>query len=360
VAYEERKSIIQQLQEIRGSRVISYICSDRQTRIPIPGMGTQLASEPQLIIDDHLRSIGKVDKIDLFLYTRGGETSAVWPFVNSIREFCDGFSVLVPFRAHSGGTLICLGADEVVMGPFGELSPIDPTTGNQFSPIDKLNPKQRLGISVEDVVSYISLAKDENKVGIVDERNILEVFKALSQEVHPLALGNVQRVHTHIRLLGHKLLALGSHKVEGKKADEIVDILTEKLFSHAHAIGRREAQELLGSEIVDYASKEEERGMWELFEQYAQALSLRTRFNLKEYMGDQVQREITVTGAFLESDSMSHIFQCTSIINQRSELPPNFQIQVQAGQPIPLIAGFPTTFNIRFLSEGWKNNEEGI
>lgn len=360
MSYEDRKRVIERVQEIRNSKVISYVCGDRQTRIPIPGMGTQLASEPQLIINEHLLSIGKVEKIDLFLYTRGGETSAVWPFVNSIREFCSSFSVLVPFRAHSGGTLICLGADEIVMAPFAELSPVDPTTGNQFSPVDKLNPKQRLGISVEDVISYISLAKDEHKVGITDESGVLEVFKSLAQEVHPLALGNVQRVHTHIRLLAHKLLALGSHKVDDKKADEIVDVLTEKLYSHSHAIGRREAQSLLDSTLVKFPSDEESQLMWELFEQYAEVLALRERFNIKEYMGGQNQRDITVIGAFLESEDMSHIFECTSMIYQRSELPSNFQIQVQAGQPIPLIPGFPTGFNIELVSEGWKSNERGV
>lgn len=360
MSYQDRKRVIKQLEDVTGSKVISYVCCDRQTKVPIPGMSTQLASEPQLIIYDHLLSIGKVDKICLFLYTRGGETSAVWPLVNSIREFCNIFSVLVPFRAHSGGTLICLGADEVIMGTFGELSPVDPTTGNQFSPIDKLNPKRRLGISVEDVISYISLAKDKEKVGITDEHNILEIFKTLSQEVHPLALGNVQRVHTHIRLLAHKLLALGSHKVDAKKADEIVDTLTEKLYSHTHALGRREAQALLSSDLVKVPSDEESRLMWELFDQYAQVLNLRERFNIKGFIGNQTQKEIMVTGAFLESENMSRIFQCTSMIYQRSELPPNFQIQVQPGQPVPLLPGFPTGFNVELVSEGWKINEEGI
>ncbi|MEW6231628.1 MAG: hypothetical protein AB1566_04855, partial [Chloroflexota bacterium] len=349
------------IEKVRDSKVISYVTGDRLTRIPIAGMGTQLASEPQLLVYDQLRRIGKVRKLDLFLYTRGGETDAVMPFVNAIRERCDIFGVLVPFRAHSGGTLICLGADEVVMGSFGELSPIDPTTGNQFSPTDELNPKARKGISVEDVTSYMALAKDRNKVGIADEKNVLEVFRILSQAVHPLALGHVNRVHTHIRLLAEKLLRVGQNrKLDDKKAKKIVDALTEKLYSHTHAIGRQEAQQLIGADIVKFASEEEERLIWDLFEEYAAAMSLRQRFNIKEFMGEQLQREITVNGAFLESANMSHIFQCTSVITQRSELPPNFQVQVQAGQPIPLIPGFPTQFNIELIREGWQPNEGGV
>jgi len=360
MAHQERKKIIEAIQESRGSKVITYVMGDRQTRVPIAGMGAKLASEPQLLVYDHLRAMGKVKKIDLFLYTRGGEVDSVMPLANAIREFCEIFSVLVPFRAHSGGTLICLAADEIVMGPFGELSPVDPMTGNQFSPVDELNPKARKGISVEDVTSYIALAKDKNKVGLQGEAHILEVFKTLSQQVHPLALGHVNRVHAHIRMLAHKLLKLGQTRhIDEKEANEIVDTLTEKLYSHTHAIGRREAQQLLGPDIVKFASQEEEGMLWAMFEEYAGTMNLRERFNIREFMGDELKKEISVSGAFLESEKMSHVFECTSTITQRSELPPNFQVQVQAGQAVPLIPGFPRQFSVDLIREGWKSNEGG-
>jgi hypothetical protein len=39
--------------------------------------------------------------------------------------------------------MICLGADEIVMGKMGEISPVDPTTANVFNPIDPINPDGR-------------------------------------------------------------------------------------------------------------------------------------------------------------------------------------------------------------------------
>lgn len=358
---ERRVQLIKEIESKRNSNVITYVTGDRQTRIPLAGMGTQLATEPQLLVYDQLRDIGKVEKLDLFLYTRGGDMDVVMPFVNAVREFCDKFCVLVPFRAQSAGTLICLGADEIVMGPFGELSPIDPTTGNQFSPIDEQNPRARKGISVEDVTSYLALAKDGGKFGIEEEENILEVYKQLSQTVHPLALGHVNRVHTHIRLLAHRLLTLGNHrKLNDKKVDEIVDTLTEKRYSHTYSIGRREAQEIIGDNIIKFATLAEEKLMWSLFEEYAETMSLRDRFNISDYMGNELRKDITVNGAFLESKKLSHTFQCTSVIRQQSVLPPNFQVQVQAGQPIPLIPGFPTAFNVELIKEGWQVNKGGV
>lgn len=359
MSFSERKELIQKIQGKRNSKVISYVTGDRQSRIPVPGISTKLSSEPQLLIYDQLRKIGKTDKIDLFLYTRGGETDTVLPVVNAIRQFCDKFSVLVPFRAHSGGTLICLGADEVVMGTFGELSPVDPTTGNQFSPVDEINPKSRKGISVEDVISYINLAKDTEKVG-VNKENILEVFKTLSQAVHPLALGHVNRIHIHIRLLAKELLKLNRIKKLGDdQINKIVDTLTEQLYSHTHSIGKDEARIILGEQVLLFADDDEDNLMWDLFEEYTKLMSLRERFNINEYMGNDLSKEIKITGAVLESEDLSHLYSCTSNIIQRSELPPNFQIQMQPGQPIPLIPGFPVNYNIQLIREGWEVNEEG-
>jgi hypothetical protein len=161
VAREQRLQAIQALEQQRNSRVISYFLSDRESFPPgLPGLAALLASEPQLLFVDILRDLGHVPRLDLFLHTRGGTTESVWPLVTILREYCDHLAVLVPFRAHSAGTMICLGADEVVMSDFAELSPIDPTTGNQFNPRDPVNPTAQYGISVEDVVAYFELAKD--------------------------------------------------------------------------------------------------------------------------------------------------------------------------------------------------------
>ena len=89
--------------------------------------------------------------------------NAVWPIVSLFREFDENFEVLVPFRCHSGDTLVALGTKKIVLTPLSELSPIDPTTGNQFNPSDPSNPSARLGISVEDVVAYRTFVLDQFK-----------------------------------------------------------------------------------------------------------------------------------------------------------------------------------------------------
>ncbi|MBN2003921.1 MAG: hypothetical protein JXA21_11245 [Anaerolineae bacterium] len=365
MGYQQRAEIIQQIEKLRGSKVVTYFNSDRRSFPPgssLPALTTQLSTEAQIILYEQLRILGKTDRIDLFLYTRGGEVDSVWPLVSIFREYArEKFSVLIPFRAHSAGTLICLGADQIVMGEAAELSPVDPTTGNQFNPLDEGEKRSRKGISVEDVTSYMELAKDDAKVGLQDSNHILEVFKRLSQEVHPLALGNVNRAHTQIRILADKLMRL--HFVEEEEAvhiGRIVDQLTKGLYSHNHALNRKETQELLGKELVSYASDEEENLLWKLYEAYAQTLHLRETFCRDTLISDETQQEHTIDGGFIETREKSFIYRAKCQLELHSQLPQNVQMQLPPGQPMPLIPGFPVAIDVKVTSVGWENNQEGV
>ena len=365
MAFAERMEIIKQLQDLRNSRVVTYITSDRRafpSGFSLPALTAKLATEAQIFLYDQLRSLGRSNNLDLFLYTRGGQTDSVWPLVSIFREYAlEKFSVLVPFRAHSAGTLICLGADEVVMGEAAELSPIDPTTGNQFNPVDEIDEHTRRGISVEDVTSYMELAKDPAKVGLQDSDHILEVFKRLSEEVHPIALGNVNRVHSQIRILADKLLKLHLIEEEEKaRIEDIVDQLTKSLYSHTHAINRNEAKEILGGSLVVAAEGDEHSLLWQLYEEYAKTLQLRETFCKDTLIDpDKPQQELTLTSAFIETEECSLAFRSRCRISLSSKIPQGVQVQIQSGQPVPLIPGLPIQIDMKVLSMGWEVNEEG-
>ena len=55
-------------------------------------------------------------------------------------------------------------------------------------------PGLLIPIGVEDVTAFLKLVKDE--VGITHEDELVQTFIALTEKVHPLALGNVQRSHS--------------------------------------------------------------------------------------------------------------------------------------------------------------------
>ena len=76
--------------------------------------------------------LGDVAKapIDLFLNTSGGQTDATEAIVSLLQSTSDDIRVIVPHSAKSNGTMICLTANEIIMGPPSELGPIDPSIGN--------------------------------------------------------------------------------------------------------------------------------------------------------------------------------------------------------------------------------------
>jgi hypothetical protein len=134
----KRAALIHDIERERGSRVIAYICSDR------PGASGQIGEDAVGTMYDHLRPIGKVEAIDLYLYSRGGAVEVPWRIVSMLREHCSKLGVLIPYRAQSAATLIALGCDEIVMGSKAELGPIDPAlTGGRLT-IDNAPAEQAI------------------------------------------------------------------------------------------------------------------------------------------------------------------------------------------------------------------------
>lgn len=63
---------------------------------------------------------------DLLVETRGGETDAAEAMISVLMQTKHPFRAIIPNRAKSNGTLICLAAECLMMGPTSELGPIEP------------------------------------------------------------------------------------------------------------------------------------------------------------------------------------------------------------------------------------------
>ncbi len=109
-----KKDLIQQLERERNSRLITYITGDR------PPFATKIAGDVVPLLSKHLEKVGKIKKISLMLYTSGGDMLAPIRIVKLIRNHCNEFEIIIPYKAHSAGTLIALGADKVVPTSAGK------------------------------------------------------------------------------------------------------------------------------------------------------------------------------------------------------------------------------------------------
>src|SRR6476619_4505204 len=114
------------LQRERGSQVITII--HRQEQLGLFGVPLVRFID----IDDSeqvLRAIRLTPDdrpIDLVLHTPGGLVLAAEQIAHAVRDHPAKVTVLVPHYAMSGGTLIALAADEIVMSRHAVLGPIDP------------------------------------------------------------------------------------------------------------------------------------------------------------------------------------------------------------------------------------------
>ncbi|MFH0712518.1 MAG: hypothetical protein V2A55_01530 [Candidatus Jorgensenbacteria bacterium] len=293
-----KSDLIKNLEKERGSRVISYITGDR------PPFATKIAGDVVPLLGNLLDDIGKVKKISLFLYTSGGDMLAPIRIVKLIRNHCEEFEVLIPYKAHSAGTLICLGADVIVMGKLGELTPVDPTTGHPFNPQNPTNPKERLEVSVEDLNSYLLFAKEKAKV---KDEQMIDAYKLLVEKLHPLSIGNAYRAYRMARLLTERLLWLHMDKErDEEQLKKIVKEITGDITIHAYPIDRDEAADL--GLKVEKAEDELDKHMRKLYEIYAEEMKFGQPFHPNELLSGRDFADINRTGASLETVDSSYQF----------------------------------------------------
>jgi len=294
----EKDDLISKIEENRRSRLIIYITGDRKP------FATRIADDVIPIFNRHLENIGPQKKISLFIYTRGGDMVAPLRLVKLIRSYCDEFEVLIPYRCHSAGTLIALGAHKIVMGKLGELSPVDPVTMHPYNPQNPLNPQQRLEISVEDLNSYFLLAREMAKV---KEEEMEKVFANLVERIHPLSLGNAYRALRMGKMIAEKLLEMPRTKQLSKeKIKKIVEEITSKICIHAYPITRDEAKSL--GLPIEKAERTIEKILWDLYEVYSTEMKLNVPFHPSEILGDREITEFKYPGAYIESKNLSNQF----------------------------------------------------
>jgi ClpP class serine protease len=147
----QRARALHALESARGTRVIALI--HRQETIGFLGVPLYRFID----IDDSeavLRAIRMTPDdrpIDLLLHTPGGLVLASEQIAYALRDHPGKVTVIVPHYAMSGGTLLALAADEILMDPAAVLGPVDPQLGDmpaasivrvaQRKPLDRLDDR---------------------------------------------------------------------------------------------------------------------------------------------------------------------------------------------------------------------------
>jgi len=126
----KRGRALRALEQARGTRVIALI--HRQETIGFLGVPLYRFID----IDDSeavlraIRMTADDRPIDLVLHTPGGLVLASEQIAYALRDHPAKVTLIVPHYAMSGGTLIALAADEILMDPAAVLGPVDPQLGD--------------------------------------------------------------------------------------------------------------------------------------------------------------------------------------------------------------------------------------
>lgn len=205
----ERLRLLEQLERQRNSRVIVLI--HRQETLSLLGFPLMR----YITIEDSealLRAIQMTDPnvpIDLVLHTPGGLVLAAEQIAYALQKHRAPVTVFVPHYAMSGGTLIALAADEIVMDENAVLGPVDPQLG------------QHPAASILKVLERKPIDKVDDDTLIMAD--IAE--KALRQ-----VKATVQR--------------LLSDKMDAAHAERVATLLSSGTWTHDYPITVREAREL--------------------------------------------------------------------------------------------------------------------
>lgn len=123
-----RRDLFTRFQRKRKSRVITVVHRQRAGLFGFGDYNFIDFDDAETILGIITRT--KSDKpIDIILHTPGGYAVAALQIARAFKAHRGRKTVFVPHMAMSGGTLIALAADEIVMGEHAILGPIDPQIG---------------------------------------------------------------------------------------------------------------------------------------------------------------------------------------------------------------------------------------
>lgn len=200
---------LREIEEQRRSRVILLI--HRQETMSF--LGFPLVR--YIDIDDSeavLRAIKMTDDhvpIDLVLHTPGGLVLAAEQIAQALRKHPAKVTVFVPHYAMSGGTLIALAADEIVMDDNAVLGPVDPQLGQQPA---------------------ASILK------VVERKNI--------NEIDDTTLIMADIAEKAIRQVRRTVIELVRERMSQEQAERLADTLATGVYTHDYPIGVEEARAL--------------------------------------------------------------------------------------------------------------------
>ncbi len=221
-----RRRLIARIEEKRNSRVVLLV--HRQETMSLLGFPLiryiNIHDAEEILRALHLTAPGVA--LDLVLHTPGGLVLASTQIARAIRAYKGRVTVFVPYYAMSGGTLIALAADEVVMCHHAVLGPVDPQLG-QSPAASVLTVVQRKPVDKIDDETLILADQAEKAVRQVRE-TVLELLEGRYErdQAEKIARALTEGIWTHDHPITFEFARQLGLKVSTNMPEEIVKLLS--------------------------------------------------------------------------------------------------------------------------------------
>ena len=205
---------LQEFERGRNSRVILLI--HRQESISLLGIpiSRYISIEDSEQVLRAIRLTPPDVPIDLILHTPGGLVLATEQIARALIRHPAKVSVFVPHYAMSGGTMLALASDEIVMDANAVWGPVDPQLGNY------------------PAASIIKVVEDK-PIGEIDDQTL--IMADLSRKA-------IKQVQRFVRTLLKD--SIPKQKVQPENIESIIDALTTGRVTHDYPITVEEATEM--------------------------------------------------------------------------------------------------------------------
>jgi len=205
-------------------------------------------------------------KVLLILVSEGGDPDAAYRIARCFQDHYDKFTCLVPSYCKSAGTLITVGAHELVMTDFGELGPLDIQLVKKdelwetqsgltvMSALDALKEKSfstfehyfmEIKKRSRDTVTFKTAAEIAIKL-------TAGLFSPIFQQIDPMHVGEASRAQAIAQHYGLRLAFCGKNI-----SAENVDALISQYPAHGFVVDRTEAASLFNKVRKPNAAEEQ-------------------------------------------------------------------------------------------------------
>ena len=197
-------------------------------------------------------SIPVESRVALLIDSPGGQARAAYRIADLFRRRCGGFTAVVPRYAKSAATLVCLGADNIILGSDAELGPLDVQIFDADyegirSGLDEVQSLDRLHSSALQAVDQCVLAWTVRSGKKLDTllplacSFVASMMRPLFEKIDTVNYTQRSRL---LREAEEYAIRLLQPQYRQDEAEEIARALVEQYPDHSFVIDEREACEI--------------------------------------------------------------------------------------------------------------------